>query len=79
MPEFEEYLDEAAVCCDDVECVRETPAALLVRFNGTDRGWGAEEAWVPKSQVHDESEVYASGGEGRLVVTRWFAEQRGWA
>jgi hypothetical protein len=34
--------------------------------------------WVPLSQIHDDSEVFEPGGSGRLVVTKWLAEQRGW-
>lgn len=34
--------------------------------------------WIPKSQIHDDSEVYEVFGQGELVVREWFAEQRGW-
>jgi hypothetical protein len=34
--------------------------------------------WIPHSQIRDESEVYKPGTSGNLVVTEWFAEQRGW-
>ena len=36
------------------------------------------EFWVPKSQRHDDSEVWGLGDEGELVVKTWFAKQRGW-
>lgn len=36
-----------------------------------------DKIWVPQSQVHDDSEVWAKGDEGTLVVTAWWAEQRG--
>lgn len=36
------------------------------------------DVWVPKSQIHDDSETYKSGTNGTLIVTQWFAEQRGW-
>lgn len=55
---------------EHVECVRETPLALLVVIDGVER-------WVPKSQVHDDSEVYVLGDVGALVLTEWFAEKEG--
>lgn len=35
--------------------------------------------WVPKSQIHDDSEVFDANhnDEGDLVVTQWFAEKEG--
>lgn len=37
------------------------------------------EVWVPKSVIHDGSEVYEGGdGEGDLVVKSWWAEKEGW-
>lgn len=56
---------------DGVTAIRESPKALLVRLSG-----GAE-IWVPKSVIHDDSEVYKAGTNGTLVVARWFAEKEG--
>jgi hypothetical protein len=36
-----------------------------------------EPRWIPRSQIHDDSEVYDTGTDGDLVVTRWFAEKEG--
>lgn len=55
---------------EDVLCKRETGKACLCIIDG-------EEHWIPKSQIHDDSEVYEEGHEGRLVVTQWIAEQKG--
>lgn len=55
-------------------CKSETSAAILVHVDEL-----GEALWVPKSQVHDDSEVYAEGHSGDLVVTEWFARQKGWA
>lgn len=55
---------------EGVRCKRETDKALLVRING-------ENVWVPKSVVGDESEVYAEGHEGTLVLRHWFADKEG--
>ena len=36
-----------------------------------------EQHWIPKSHIHDDSEVYEMGTNGRLVITQWIAEQKG--
>lgn len=58
---------------DDVRCLRETEKALLCEIEG-------EEVWLPKSQVHEDSEVFDAEehSEGTLVVTAWLAEKQGW-
>lgn len=33
--------------------------------------------WLPKSIVHDDSEVYQKGDEGTLVLPEWFAIKEG--
>ncbi len=48
----------------------ETSAAILVNIDG-------EKVWLPQSQIHADSEVYGKGHIGRLVITRWIAEQKG--
>ncbi len=52
--------------------LRETEFAILVATE--EHG----EVWIPKSQVHDDSSVYASGTDGDLIVRTWFAEDKGW-
>lgn len=37
-----------------------------------------EELCVPRSVVHEDSEVFEVGHEGTLLIARWFAEQKGW-
>lgn len=56
------------VSIPDVECIRDTGKALLCRINGRD-------VWVPQSVIHDDSEVYGLGHEGKLVIAGWFAEK----
>lgn len=56
-----------------VVCIKATDKAILVREYGTDK-----QTWVPKSVIHDNSEVYDEGHEGSLVVFNWFAEENGW-
>ena len=62
---------------NEVEVIRESDSgkALLVK---DDEG---EEFWVPKSQIHDDSEVFKPAGVnsyGRLIVTEWLAKEKGW-
>lgn len=58
----------------EIESVEvETERAILVEIEG-------EKVWVPKSQIHDDSEVYSKrSGGGVLIVSRWWAEQKGLA
>ena len=64
--------DENKVTWNDCICTAETEKAILVA--------GIEEkpVWIPKSQIHDDSEVFALEGDGALVVKRWWAEKEGW-
>jgi hypothetical protein len=62
----------------EVEVIRESDSgkALLVK---DDEG---EEFWIPKSQIHEDSEVFKPDGVnsyGRLIVTQWLAKEKGWA
>ncbi len=56
---------------EDVTVEAETDAALLVVIDG-------EKVWLPKSGIHDDSEVYAKDTDGTLVVHEWLARKRGW-
>lgn len=53
-----------------VKCTRATDKAILVVIDG-------DEKWVPKSCLHDDSEVYDEGDEGELAVKSWWAEKEG--
>jgi hypothetical protein len=60
----------------DVTILHETDGGALVYRVGSSPF--AETATIPKSVVHDDSEVWQSGdGPGDLVIARWFAEQEG--
>ena len=51
----------------------ESEKAILVEIDG-------EKCWVPKSQIHEDSEVYSkkSGeGGGTLIVSAWWARKNG--
>lgn len=57
------------VSIGDARVVRETDRALLVDLDSGER------KWIPKSVVHDDSEVYELETEGDLVVLEWWAEK----
>lgn len=63
---------EDAVVVGRANVLRSTEKALLVELEG-------EEKWIPKSCIHDDSEVYDDGHEGELVLKKWFAEKEGLA
>lgn len=52
------------------KCLRESPRAMLVRIDGKER-------WVPKSVVHDDSEVFDAkeNAAGKLVLVGWWARE----
>lgn len=68
-PEVIEH-DEKHVSITPVECIRNTDKAILVVLSNGD------EHWVPQSHVHDDSEVYRRGDQGKLVISKWIARQR---
>lgn len=62
----------------EVEVIRESDSgkALLIKDPDEDEAF-----WVPKSQIHEDSEVFKAAGTnsyGRLVVTEWLARKEGW-
>jgi hypothetical protein len=57
---------------DDVTAIRKTAKALICEIDGMTYA-------VPDSQIDDESEVWAVGDEGVLVVNEWWAEKEGLA
>lgn len=50
--------------------VSETKKAILVPY----QEWGV---WVPKSQIHPDSDVQGEGDTGELIISQWYAEQIG--
>lgn len=67
-------LDPHAI--DDCLVIAETSKAILVRYGDAGK---PEQAWIPKSQLHDDTEVWEKDDEGTCVVSGWFAQQKGWA
>lgn len=62
--------EQDVVEIEDVACTNETERAILCMIDGTKH-------WIPKSVVHDDSEVYAKGHDGKLVIQEWFASKEG--
>jgi len=62
------------VSIGDAECITATDKAIEVLIDDGGDHW--RELWVPKSVVHDDSEVYAYGHKGKLVVAEWWAEEK---
>lgn len=60
---------------EDVTCIRETDKAILCKIE--DEDYDGDDQWIPLSQVHDNSEVYQNGDEGKLIITKWIATQKG--
>lgn len=56
---------------DGCECVGESDKAILVRFEDN------HQAWIPKSQVDDDSEVYSRHDSGTLIISEWWADKEG--
>lgn len=59
------------VTIEDVRGIRKSEKALLCDIPGEG------EMWIPQTQIHDDSEVYQEGDVGKLVITKWIAEQKG--
>lgn len=66
-----EEFDEG-VRIENVYVSRATDKALLCVIDD-------EEKWIPKSVVHDDSEVWKEFDEGTLILKTWFAEKEGLA
>ena len=54
--------------------------ALLVALDDEFDPFGKNvEIWIPKSVIHDDSEVYEEDDEGEILVHLWWAEKNGYA
>jgi len=59
---------------EDATPLRDSGKAVL--FDAPDLD---EFEWIPKSAIHDDSEVWKTGQEtGALVIHGWLADKRGW-
>lgn len=55
---------------DGIACDVDTPKAILVTVEG-------KKVWIPKWAVHDDSEVYKKGTDGKLIILQRIAEEKG--
>lgn len=62
--------EQPDVTIADVLCIHATERAIRVIIRG-------RPVWIPQSVVTDDSEVYAVGHRGTLVVQGWWAEKEG--
>ena len=63
-------MSEEPVEIDDVTVEAETDLALLCSVED-------KKVWIPKSVVHEDSEVQSEGDIGTIAIMRWFAEKQG--
>lgn len=59
----------ACVEFHDVVVIRDSDNAIFVEIED-------QEVWIPKSQLHDDSEVYKADTEGTLIISEWIAKQK---
>lgn len=72
--------DEDGFEVGEVECTKGTGLSLLCKvLESSCTLKEGEDFWVPLSQVHDDSEVYQLGDRGKLIVSNWLADERGWS
>jgi hypothetical protein len=66
---------------ENCECIYNTPMACLVvipELVGKEQKSEYKDTgkfWIPQKAIHDDSEVYRAGTNGKLVVWDWFAEK----
>lgn len=58
------------VALPEGKITRETEKAVLYEYDG-------EKTWVPKSVIHDDSDIWKNGEEGVLKVQSWWASKNG--
>ena len=64
------FMSEQTVELEDVAVEAETDLALLCNIDD-------KKHWIPKSVVHEDSEVSSEGDTGTIVIMRWFGEKEG--
>lgn len=64
--------DDEGHCVGFATVVHTTESAIKVDI-GTD-----ECEWLPRSQLHDNNEIWERGDEGELWVKTWIAKEKGW-
>lgn len=65
----------------DVKVMHRSAKAILISVNDIDMK-GKPDEWIPFSQIAEDSEINReseAGDEGTLIISKWIAEQKGWA
>lgn len=65
--------DDEGVRFEETKVVAQTDRAVLVKGEAFDDG----ELWIPRSVIHDDSEVWKQGDQGRLILKGWWARENG--
>lgn len=52
-------------------CVEERQLSIKVVLGGV-------HSFIPKSVIHDDSEVFKLNDSGKLIVKHWWAAKEGW-
>jgi hypothetical protein len=60
----------------DGKVIRESDSGLALLVDLEDQG---DRVWIPKSVIHDDSEVFDAdeNARGKVVVMQWWAEANG--
>jgi hypothetical protein len=61
---------DMAVALPEGKITRETEKAVLYEYED-------EKTWVPKSVIHEDSDIWKVGEEGVLKVQSWWASKNG--
>jgi hypothetical protein len=79
---IKEYKSEELATFEDVEVTAETDKAICIQVAcpaDFEHPYGLRTSWIPKSQIHDNSEVWqlkngdGSKQKGKLVIPSWLA------
>jgi len=59
-------------CIGVGKCLSQTEKAVRIHLDDENTP-----RWIPKSVLHDDSEVYQTGDTGKVIVKQWWAEKNG--
>lgn len=63
----------------DCEIIEESSSGKTFKVRSSNFDNRSCTEWIPKSAIHDDSEIWKLGQEpGELVIEDWLAESKGW-
>lgn len=70
--------DERYVVVPECKAVEERDTSIWVESPHfpNDTMFEMGRIWIPKNQIHDDSEVFEEDGDGDLIITEWIAKQK---